>query len=347
MGLFSFGTKKRGVIMITDAAFRFVYAHTMSNGTVRVTHAIEQRIPSGVVLDGVIEQRALFVEQLRSFRRKLPTRRVHLLLPEETIVVVPLDRPHEGIRDAQLEHVVREFLEQKLAETIAPTDGFEVLSIIDDGSRLFADIASTSLVTTYKDVCADAGLKVISVDTPHPDWATHTEYAGSSHVMVGFGEYSTAVVLLNGGVPVIKSSIPVGREHLIATIKDLLGIQTYEAERIMARYGVTKEHREDYVLEALQQVLLPLEHEVNALIDAWKGKSYKTARERFPLISVLLHGEAMGIPGLHDHVAHATRTNTEYIDIAKTINAPLLFETMSRDEMVRFAPALWKVHELL
>ncbi len=333
--------------MLTDTAFRFVYAHAADNGTLRITHVIEQRIPSGVVLGGVIEQHALFVEQLRSFRRKLPTRRVHLLLPEESVVVVPLDRPHNGVHDKKLEHIVEENLHQKLADALMPTDGFEVLSIIDDGSRLFADIASSSLIGTYRQACAEAGLRIISVDTPHPDWATHVEYATSSHVMVGFGERMTSIVLLNGGVPVIKSSVPIGREHLIETIKTLLDIQTHEAERIMARYGVSREHREDAVLRALQELLLPLEHELNSLIDAWKGKAYKTARERFPLTSVLLHGEAVRVPHLHDHMAHSARITTEYVDIAKTINAPLLFESMSRDEMVRFAPALWKARELV
>ena len=337
---------KRGVVMLTDSALRFVYAQMGANKTMRVLRTVEQRIPSGVIIGGVIEQPQLFGELLSAFRKKLPTRRVHVLVPEESVLVVTLDRPTEGFSEKTLERVVRDSIERKLSDAALPTDGFEVLSIIDDSARLFVDVASSSLIDTYREAFVRAGFVVRSVDTPHPDWALHSAYADASRIMVGFGERMTSIVLLNGGVPVMKSTVPVGRADLVETVRALLNVQTHEAQRIIARYGVSREHREDAVLLALYELLQPLEEALNTLLHTWQGKPYKTARERLPLSSIILHGEAFQIPGLQDHMARISRVETEFINIPKTIGAPDLAQVLSKDEMIRFAPALWKAHEL-
>ncbi len=345
MGLFSAHTK-RGVVMLTDSALRFVYARTRTDGTVDVLKTIEQRIPSGIVMGGVIEQPQLFREVLVSFRKKLPTRRIHLLVPEESSMVVTLDRPTEGFSEKTLERVVRGSIERKLSDAALPTDGFEVLSITDDGMRLFVDIVSSSLMDTYRDTFQQAGYNVRSVDTPHPDWAVHHNHAETSRIMVGFGERTTSIVLLNGGVVVMKSVVPVGRADLVETVRTILGVQTHEAQRIISRYGVSREHREDAVLAAIHALLQPLEDELTNIVRTWQVKPYKTARERLPLSSTMLYGEVVDVPGLQDHIARISRIETEYIDIPATINAPELAARMSKDEMIRFAPVLWKVHEL-
>lgn len=345
MSLFS--SRKKVVIMVNDTVVRAVVARKNKHGSLDIIRTVEQRIPSGIMLGGIVEQPALFIDLLRSLKKKLPKRHAHVLLPEEVVVVVPLRRPHDGLKKGALEEIVRTSLEEKLAEALLPTDGFEVLSIVDDGNRLFADIASASLIDTYRSLFAAAGIHIASVDSSHPDWAVHPDYKETNHLMVGFGERTTSIVLLNGGVPVMKSTVAVGRSQMVALVRDLLSVQTHEAEKIIGRYGVLSEHREDFVLQGLQELLRPLEQELNAMLAAWKAKPYKTATERNPIASLLLYGEANAVPGLHDRMAYATRIPSQHFDARAVIGDAGSVGALTRDESVRFAPLLWKASELL
>lgn len=326
---------------------RFVMAVSDRHEPMRIQKFTEQKIPSGIVIGGIIEQPDLFVEMLRSFRKSVPTNRIHVLVPQETALIVPLRRPDDGMKDRDVKKIVSEQLESALESITLPADGFEVLSIVDDGNRLYADIVSVSLLDRYQELFKRAGFIVESWDTPHPDWTSADHHKQQSHVMVGIGERTSSIVLLNGGIPVMKNLVPVGRAHLVDTVRDMLNIQTYEAEKIIARYGLLFDHKEERVLRALYDTMRPLETEINSMIEAWKQKPYKTERERFPLSSLLLHGEITSVPGFGDRMSYATRTPAHTIDIASMFAIPGITRVMSRDEMTRFAPLLWKAHELV
>lgn len=345
MGLFSFGSNKRVVITFSDTVIRGVTVQQDKQYTMRVVRSIEQRIPSGMISEGVIEQPKLFVELLKSFARKLPSKRVHVLVPQEAALIVPLVRPEDS--EKNIKENVLEQLEDILTEHPGPKEGYEVLSIVDDGHNLFVDTVSASLIETYKNFFKKAGLHVISWDTPHPDWVTLPYHEEQSHIMVGVGERATSVVFLNGGVPVMKSMVPVGHADLVDTVRDVLQIQTHEAQKIVARYGVGLEHKEERVLHALYDTMRPLEVAINTMIDEWKRKPYKNARERFPIASLLTHGQTYTLPGFNDRMSHTTRVPAQHIDIADMLDIPDIARVMSRDEMIRFAPLLWKAHELV
>lgn len=345
MGLFSSSTR-RAVVALGDTVLRCVIVETSKGKNMRVIRQIEQRIPYGIISGGVIEQPELFGESLRSFARKLPTRRVHVLVPQEVALIVPLARP-ENNNPHDIKHSVREQLEEVLAEHAGPNDGYEVLSIVDDGSTVYVDTISTSLMNSYQAFFKKAGLHVVSFDTPHPDWIAMPNHEEQSHIMVGIGERSSNIIFMNGGVPVMRSTVSVGHADLVDTVRDVLGITTHEAQKIIARYGVGLDHKEDHVLHALYDTLHPLESAINTMIDQWKQKPYKNARERYPIASLLLHGEVHAIPGFADRMSHSTRVPAQHIDIAEMLDIPDIARVMSRDEMIRFAPLLWKAHELV
>jgi len=344
MSLFSFGTKHRAVVAITDTALRCVIIDSSRAGTMRVVRRIEQRLPLGIVSGGIIEQSALFIESLRSFARKLSLGRVHILLPYEAVQIVQLPRT-----DTALDHknAVREQLETILADELLPEGGFHVLSIVDDGDALHVSTIATSILDSYQALFKKVGLHVVSWDTPHPDWTALVQYREQSTIIVGIGEHTSTVVLINGGVSVLQRTVPVGYDDLVATVRGALDIQTHEAQKIIARYGVSPEHKEDRVLHALYETLRPLESAINDVVTVWRQKPYKTARERYPIQSMLLHGESSLVPGLHDRLAYATRIPAQHIDIAGMLDIPDAARILSRDDMVRFAPLLWKAHELV
>lgn len=344
MGLFSFGNHRRVVVTFSDSALRAITVEIKKHGAMRVVRSIEQRLPLGMVAGGIIEQPELFVEAARSFGRKLITKNVHILIPQETALIVPLPRPMD---DGDIKHHVREQLEYILEQHPGPKDGYQVLSIVDDGEQLYVDTISTSLLERYKQLFKKAGFHAVSWDTPHPDWAVVPEHTEKSHIMVGVGDRSTSVVFLNAGVPVAKKIIAIGRDDLVDTVRTVLNIQTHEAQKIIGRYGVSVEHKEDRVLRALYDTVRPLEMEINTMIDTWKQKPYKTARERFPIASILLHGEAYGLHGFSDRMSHAARIPAQHIDAAEMFGISNAAQVMSRDEMARFAPLLWKAHELV
>lgn len=344
MGLFSFGAQRRVVVTFSDTVLRAVTVAIQQGGIMRIVRSVEQRIPTGIIAGGIIEQPELFVECARAFSKKLPTSHVHMLVPQETALIVPLQRPYD---DDDLKQYVQEQLETVLQQHSGPAAGYEVLSIVDDGSRLYIDVISASLLSTYKQLFKKAGLRVASWDTPHPDWTVVPEHQERSHVMVGVGDRSTSVVFLNGGVPVAQQVVPVGYADLVDTVRNVLNIQTHEAQKIIGRYGISVEHKEDRVLRALYDTVRPLEIEINAMIDAWQQKPYKNARERYPVASLLLHGEAYGLHGFHDRMSYATRIPAHHVDVAQSLGIAGVESVMSRDEMARFAPLLWKAHELV
>lgn len=243
-----------------------------------------------------------FAENIKVIRDSagITTKKAVVSLPESTIfskVIAVPDLPEE-----QLEKVI--FFEARNHLPVPPEEvQLDYIPIakktLDDGRKIQQILliaAPKTLVNTYLEVLASAGIEVLALETESLASARTMTLAGElkqGTLVVDFGAQGIAVSVLKGKDMVFSQNISTGSDALTAAIAKDYNLDLRQAEQYKRTYGLLENQLEGRIAKSIMPMMQIINNELNKTINF-----IRINLADFAPTEVVLTGDGALLPGL-------------------------------------------------
>ncbi|QSH39133.1 pilus assembly protein PilM [Candidatus Kaiserbacteria bacterium] len=290
-------------IDISDTSIKYLDATYSSAGLVpRVFDVV--RLPNGVVVEGVVQDRAQLSDALRELKERHGRNFANVSLPEEHAYLYTIEVP-----TAHKQKDILQVVEFSLSEHAPiPSDNavfnYDVIRQQGNVTEVSVTVFPKDVIETYKQAFEDSGFQVKSFELEDQSIARSIIPVGSKSVsmVIDFGRTRTGITIALGQIPIFSTTVKIGGNVLTEAIIAQFNVSEEEADEIKRTQGL-----EDCEDEALKKTLTDT---TNALIDEirrhyryWDTRRDEEGNRIAGIERIFLCGGAVGLKGLPEQVS--------------------------------------------
>jgi type IV pilus assembly protein PilM len=254
-----FGFGKRGMSSVVGLdmgshSIKVVEMDHSGKTPVLVNYGITELVP-GAVVDGQIQDRQAVLEAINMLfdTCQIASRQVNIALNGSDVIIKTIKT--DRMNDEELAKAISWEAEQQVPFPLSEISmDYQVLDPNADDAQMNVLLvaAKRDLIDERLNLLEEAGIDVmlLDVDTFCLLNALETSLASQAencHCIVHFGNESTHLGLVRGGLPILTRNLPVGGRKLVDLIQAQLGVD--EDQAYMALYGAAGEDNDLTALE--------------------------------------------------------------------------------------------------
>lgn len=299
-------------IDISDASIRWLALDKDEKG-VRVRSWGEDRLESGIVVQGVIQDAVRLGDALTAIRKRLGgIVCAHASLPEEAAYVFSMRVPDVSDR-AQVLNVIGFELEGRVP--IAPDAAvydFDITPGRDaSGVEIGVVVFSREFAQSYVDAFELGGMHLLSLELEARSIARAVcaeAESGAVELVVDFGRSRTGLAVVKGGTPIFTSTVGIGGEAMTHAIMDRLSLSPEQARVFNDEQGLVADGGPlSSGVEVIAGTASAFADEVLRHFRYWDSRRNEEGERVTPVDRILLVGGSANLRGLDDYIAGRTQ----------------------------------------
>lgn len=170
--------------------------------------------------------------------------------------------------------------------------------------RVLITAAPRNLVSRYIDIFKQADLKLISLETESFALARSLLFGTRLPVMIiDIGSLTTAISIVEDGVPILSRSLDVGGATLTRAIATSLNIDQQRAEQFKRDIGVVPSSAASGIPKVIEQTLNPILNEVKYSLNLYQSQTNQGVEK------IMLVGGSAFLPSLTDFLSQVLNLN--------------------------------------
>lgn len=170
--------------------------------------------------------------------------------------------------------------------------------------RVLITAAPKNLVSRYIDIFKQAGFKLVSLETESFALARSLLFGTRLPVMIiDIGSLTTAISIVEDGVPILNRSLDVGGATLTRSIATSLNIDQQRAEQFKRDIGVVQSSSASAIPKVIEQTLNPILNEVKYSLNLYQSQTSQNVEK------IMLVGGSAFLPSLTDFLSQVLNLN--------------------------------------
>ena len=241
---------------------------------------------------------------------KLTTKNVAVGIPSQRVftTIADIDRVPADELDKAIHFQADAFIPTAVAESKidwallgdSPTDKTK--------QEILLSSIPNAYIESRLDMLESIGLNVIAFEPNNLAMARALVSYDSTlpQLVIDIGSQSTDLVITRGGLPHLTRSIPTGIEAIVRSAMQNLNIDEKQATQFVFKFGMSKDKLEGQVLQAINNTVDGLIHEIDKSIKYFQTRYAGTKLDR-----MVVSGGASVIPELPLYLANKSGLNVE------------------------------------
>jgi type IV pilus assembly protein PilM len=329
---------------ISDHAIRFIEI-IKSTDCLTVGKYAEAKLPKGVVVEGNIVDRPLFVKTLSTLAHEQQLRFVRVSLPEEKAFLfrVKIARVSQADTRTAVEFTLEENVPFSAKEVIFD---YTILNPHMNDSHLdvVVSVLPRVFVESYADAITEAGLTVVDFELEAKSIARSVIpiHDPKTFLLVDLGRYKTVLSIVSRGVVQFTSTSTVGGALLTSVLQKYLKCSLDEAEKIKLSTDLAEHRGDSELFEALLNALSVLKDEINRVTTYWKTRVNKIdVAHGVAVDAILLSGKDAMILGLDHYFSQSLKIPASVANVwVNVCSFEKYIPHISYEESLSYAPAI-------
>ncbi len=170
--------------------------------------------------------------------------------------------------------------------------------------RVLITAAPKNLVARYLEIFKKAGLKLISLETESFALARSLFFGSKLPIMIiDIGSLTTAISIVEDGVPILNRSLDVGGATLTQAIATSLNIDRRRAEQFKRDIGIAQTNAASGIPKVIERALNPVVNEVKYSLNLYQSQTAISVEK-----AILIGGSAF-LPNLTDYLSQVLNLN--------------------------------------
>lgn len=175
---------------------------------------------------------------------------------------------------------------------------------IKQNYRVLITAAPKNLVARYLEIFKAAGLKLISLETESFALARSLFFGSRLPIMIiDIGSLTTAISIVEDGVPILNRSLDVGGATLTQAIATSLNIDRRRAEQFKRDIGIAQTNAASGIPKVIERTLNPVINEVKYSLNLYQSQTAISVEK-----AILVGGSAF-LPNLTDYLSQVLNLN--------------------------------------
>ncbi len=270
-------------------------------------------IPDGLIEKGDIKKKEDLTILLKDFSKKLKSKHVAVILPEEKAymskVTIPLMKKSE----------VRGSLELQLEENIPLSANEAVFDYDINQDKNHYDINliafSNKVVNDYRDVFIGSGFSPVSFEMEAHALARALTPIDTINdgvkMIVDFGRTHTSFMVTVDGQVRFSSTVRVSGKDIDSAIASILSIDILKAEEIKKEKGFAKTKENEKVYDAVLPIISAIKEEINRIFIFWSDRAEEHGEKRKKIDKIILSGGDSNLIGLPEFLSYEIKVPVE------------------------------------
>jgi type IV pilus assembly protein PilM len=282
----------------------------------------EYPIPEGTISLGQIQKPDVLREVLFRLKKEHGIKFVHSSLPESLAYLADMEIP--SVKKSELYESMELQLEEYVPVSVA--DAVFDYRIAGTGKNksgtmtVVASVAPKSVVTSYLEAFASAGITLLSLETDSIALARAVIPEGSpeTSMLLDLGRIKTGVYIVSHGIVLFVSDIDIGEKDIVAALTKELSLTTADAKEMLGKFRSGMEPSEE-AYSAISSVFDDLKEEVNKHFIYWHSYRDKNGAKREPVGRIILCGSGSSIYGLQEFLLAELRTPVDIANVWQNV----------------------------
>jgi type IV pilus assembly protein PilM len=170
--------------------------------------------------------------------------------------------------------------------------------------RVLITAAPKNLVSRYLEIFKKANLKLISLETESFALARSLFFGAKLPVMIiDIGSLTTAISIVEDGVPILNRSLDVGGATLTQAIATSLNIDRRRAEQFKRDIGIAQTNASSGIPKVIERALNPVINEVKYSLNLYQSQT------SLGIEKVILVGGSAFLPNITDYLSQVLNLN--------------------------------------
>jgi len=278
-----------------------------TKGIVKLLNFGEIPLPTNVFKDGQIINKDELKKALDVVKGYLKSPFVKVSVPEEKTYLFNIKLPYLNPNE------IRPALEFKLEESVPlkATESIFEFKLIRKPKRktedLFLNVSviPKSTIDDYVEVFSKAGLNVISFETESKmvSKALIPRNDHKTYMIVHIKDDSTTMSIISQGVTCFTSSVPVGNNSVLESLKKVSSENFGKISKIPNKILSLDDYYDEDVYGSLLNIFSVIKDEIEKFNKYWNSQVESHSIDGFnDLDKIVLCGKASAIPGLVNHI---------------------------------------------
>lgn len=305
-------------IDISDDSIRFVELVDSRKGKI-LSKFGEHKIPTGLVLNGEIQDIEKLSQELKKLKEKNNIESIRASLPEEKVYLFQTYIPEDAKEDQ-----IRSIIEFKLEEHVplSPKESvFDYEIIKNQNSKQHTNVSVAvypkKTIAKYTSVFNEAGMLPLSfeVEAQAISRAVIKEGDGGTYMIVDFGKMRTGLAIVSDCVLAFTSTLEVEEERLSKAIMEYLSVPETEVARIKNEKGLIGSKDNKKLFSALLGVAETLKDDISKHYRYWQTRVDERGNKVKPIEKIILCGGNSNLKGLPEYLSGALKIPVERANV--------------------------------
>ncbi len=307
----------------------------------RLGHFGKEKIPTGVVVSGKIEDQEQLVNILKKLKKKENLNFVRVSLPEEQMYLFTLSLPkvnERELRDIILLQI-EEHIPLKAVDTI-----FEYDIISSSPNNILVEVSAIAKYTidAYLSSFKNAGLTVLSFELEAQAIARaviSSEDKGPV-MIVDFGDTRTGVSIVHDGKVFFTTTLDMGGINLTSMIAKNFSLSLDKAEEMKRSYGLDGISNIEDIFPVILNGISVLRDELNKQYQYWKSHdNWGISHDQ--INRIILCGGDSNLTGLSEYLEASMKIKVDHANAWINISdMKISIPNMSFEESLGYATVL-------
>ena len=301
----------------------------------------KEKIPTGVVVSGGIQDEEKLAGILRSLKKRESLNFVRVSLPEEQMYLFTLSLPK--VNEKELKDIIllqiEEHIPLKAMDTIFD---YEVISNKDNNIVVLVSAIAESTIASYLSVFNKAGLTVVSFELEAQAIARAVIPTEDKEptMIVDFGDTRTGVSIVHDGRVFFTTTLDMGGATLTDTIAKNFSFSIEKAEEMKRSYGLGGLSNIDDIFPVILNGISVLKDELNKQYEYWKSHD-DLGIKHGEIKRIILCGGDSNLTGLSDYLEASMKIKVSHANAWGNISEmKISIPSMSFEESLSYVTVL-------
>ncbi|MDP2650040.1 MAG: pilus assembly protein PilM, partial [bacterium] len=253
------------------------------------------RLPRGIVVDGVVENKDALAEALKTLSQKHDRHFANISLPEELVYLYTIP-----IQSGQSDQATRQMVEFSLTEHVPiladnAVFDFDIISGENGVSEASVTVFPKDVIAGYKEACEKGGfhVKALELEAQSVARAVIPREASGTSMVIDFGRTRTGITIAKGQVPLFSTTVKVGGNALTEAIMNFYSVSEEKADEIKRIQGLA-ECKDEKLCALLLNTTKALTDEIRRHYRFWTTRKDEGGEREAVIEQIYLCGGAVG-----------------------------------------------------
>ena len=332
---------------ISDGSVRFV--EFVESGCQKVLGRYGKiKLPEGIVQNGEIKNKIELIKVLKKIKKDYKFNFIRASLIEKNSYIF---RTKISINNDMSREEILGALSFKLEENvpIKPEDAvfdFDILEKTKNSLDVVVSVLPKRITKQFIDVFEEVGFKPLSFEVEAQAVARSVIFKKNrgTFMIVDFRNTRVSISVVSKGFVQLTSTLDIGGDELVSSIKRYKNISFREAEKIKKEKGFSKVNYEDDLFLAMMGPISALKDEINKYLIYWNTHKNNTSKKgiiKNKIEKIILCGENGGLKGLDNYLSLGSEMKVEKANVWGNIfSLEEFLPKMNFDESLEYAAAI-------